>query len=111
MLNKSPRDIFKAASIVSYEHHERFDGHGYPRRLQGQEIHLYGRITAIADVFDSLASTRCYKKAWDLDRVIDWIKKESGRQFDPELVDIFLDVSGKFVEVRDAYRDERPAAV
>ncbi|NPA28886.1 MAG: HD domain-containing protein [Epsilonproteobacteria bacterium] len=91
MLKHSERPILKTAAIVAHEHHERWDGKGYPRGLRGEEIHIYGRITAVADVFDALGSDRVYKKAWPLEKIINLFKEERGRQFDPELVDLFLD--------------------
>jgi len=91
MLKHSDKSILKAASIVAYEHHERWDGKGYPRGLKGNEIHIYGRITAIADIFDALSSDRVYKKAWPMDKIIELFKNEKGKHFDPELVDIFLE--------------------
>ena len=91
MLRHSKRPILKAAAIVAHQHHERWDGSGYPQGLKGKQIHIYGRITAIADVFDALGSDRVYKKAWPLERIIDLFEEERGRQFDPRLVSIFLD--------------------
>jgi len=91
MLKHSKRPILKTAAIVAHEHHERWDGKGYPRGLRGEEIHIYGRITAVADVFDALGSDRVYKKAWPLEKIINLFKEERGRQFDPVLVDLFLD--------------------
>jgi hypothetical protein len=90
MLVSSKRKVFKSAAIVSIEHHEKFDGTGYPHGKKGNEIHMYGRIAAIADVFDALASDRCYKKAWPMEKVVDLLNAEKGRHFDPHLVDIFL---------------------
>src|SRR5690606_8958325 len=91
LLKNSKRRILKAAAIVAHEHHEKWDGTGYPRGLAGEDIHIYGRITAVADVFDALASDRVYKKAWDLERIIDLFRRERGRHFDPRLVDVFLE--------------------
>ena len=91
MLKHSKRPILKTAAIVAHEHHERWDGKGYPRGLRGEEIHIYGRITAVADVFDALGSDRVYKKAWPVEKIINLFKEERGRQFDPVLVDLFLD--------------------
>lgn len=106
MLNVSSRPLLKAASIVAYEHHEKFDGSGYPRGLRGEEIHTYGRITAIADVFDALGSDRCYKKAWDDEKIFALLKEERGKHFDPKLVDIFFENIDEFLEVRSLYKDE-----
>lgn len=90
MLKHSDRKLLKAAAIVAYEHHERWDGQGYPRGLKGEDIHIYGRIVAIADVFDALGSDRVYKKAWPLEKILKLFEEEKGKQFDPYLMDIFL---------------------
>ena len=105
MLKHSNRDLLKLAAVVSYEHHEKWDGTGYPNRLKGKEISIYGRITAIADVFDALGSDRIYKKAWDDEKILKLFKDERGKQFDPDLVDIFLENISEFLIVRDTLRD------
>ncbi len=101
MLNVSTRPILKAAAIVAYEHHEKYNGRGYPRGLKGEEIHIYGRITAIADVFDALGSDRVYKKAWPLEKICKLLEDERGEHFDPELVDLFLDNLPHFIAARE----------
>ena len=105
MLKNSNREILKAAAIVSYEHHEKWNGSGYPRRLKGEDIHIYGRITALADVFDALGSARCYKEAWPLNKILDLIKNESGKHFDPKLASLMLDNLDDFLLIRDNYID------
>jgi len=100
MLKYSNKSILKAASTLAYEHHERWDGKGYPRGIKGEEIHIYGRITAIADVFDALGSDRVYKKAWPLEKILNLFKEERGKQFDPNLVDIFLDNLEHFIATK-----------
>lgn len=105
LLNKSPRIILEASAIIAHQHHEKWNGRGYPSGLKGEEIHPYGRITAIADVFDALASERVYKPAWDLDRVYNLFKDEKGQHFDPVMTQIFLDNFDKFVEIKDRYED------
>ena len=105
ILKNSNRDILKTAAIISYEHHEKYNGKGYPRGLKGEDIHIYGRITAIADVFDALGSDRCYKKAWKLDKILKLFKEERGEHFDPILIDIFFENLDKFLEIRDKYQD------
>ena len=105
MLNHSTRPILKAAAIVAHEHHEKWNGKGYPRQLSGEDIHIYGRITAIADVFDALGSDRCYKKAWPLEKILDLFKRESGEHFDPNLVDLLFTNLPKFLEIRDQFAD------
>jgi len=100
MLKHSKRAILKTASIVAYEHHERWDGKGYPRGIKAEDIHIYGRITAIADVFDALGSIRVYKEAWDDAKIFELFKEERGNQFDPKLVDLFFENFSKFDAVR-----------
>ena len=92
----SDRKLIKAAAIIAYEHHEKWNGTGYPRQLKENDIHIYGRIVAIADVFDALTHARCYKEAWSITKAIDYIKDHRGTQFDPELVDIFLEHIDEF---------------
>jgi putative two-component system response regulator len=101
--HKSP--LLKAAGVIAFEHHERWDGKGYPRGLSGNDIDLYARITSIADVFDALTSSRPYKEPWPVDRAIRLIEEERGRQFDPELVAHFLDVLPAVLEVRERFAD------
>jgi len=111
LFKNSKRKLLQAAAIISYEHHEKYDGSGYPRGLKGEDIHIYGRITALADVFDALASDRIYKKAWDDERIFSLIREESGKHFDPALVDIFFENLGAFLTIRDALKDECEEAV
>ncbi len=106
MLKHSTRPLMKAAAIVAHEHHERFDGRGYPRGLKGYEIHIYGRITAIADVFDALGSKRVYKNAWKDEDIFPYIQERAETQFDPKLVEIFFEHLEEFVAIRDALKDE-----
>ena len=101
MLKYSNRSILKAAAILAYEHHERWDGKGYPRGLKGAEIHIYGRITAIADVFDALGSDRVYKKAWPLKKILALFEEEKGKQFDPLLTDLFLNNLEHFLAAKE----------
>jgi len=105
MLNHSQRPILKTAAIVAIEHHEKYDGTGYPNGLKGEEIHIYGRITAVADVFDALGSDRVYKKAWDLEKILEYFKEQKGKQFDPKLIDLFFENLDKFLKIRDAHKD------
>ncbi|MBB1074191.1 DUF3369 domain-containing protein [Rhodoferax sp. 4810] len=98
IMGKSDREIFKTAAIIAHEHHEKWDGTGYPRGLKGDEIHLYGRITAIADVFDALSQKRVYKEPWPLERILELIKEEKGRHFDPRIVDLFFENLDEILE-------------
>ncbi|MFX3635289.1 MAG: HD domain-containing phosphohydrolase [Candidatus Pristimantibacillus sp.] len=103
LLRNSKRKILQAAAIVASQHHEKWDGTGYPRGIQGEDIHLYGRITAIADVFDALGSDRVYKAAWDLDRIFALLQEERGKHFDPRVVDAFFNQLPYLLEIRDNY--------
>ncbi|WP_127585440.1 HD domain-containing phosphohydrolase [Paenibacillus koleovorans] len=105
LLKNSKRKILKTAAIVAEQHHEKWNGKGYPRGLHGEEIHIFGRITGIADVFDALASDRVYKKAWELDRILNLFKEERGHHFDPNVVDAFMDSLPKILDIRDRYAD------
>ena len=105
ILKGSKREVLKTAAIVSYEHHEKWDGSGYPRGLKGDNIHIYGRISAIADVFDALGSKRCYKDAWPDKKIFDLLEEEKGKQFDPKLIDLFFKNFEKFDNVRKSLKD------
>ena len=105
LLSSSKKPILQASAIVAHQHHEKWNGKGYPQGLKGEDIHIYGRITAIADVFDALGSDRVYKTAWDDDKIIKLFKEERGEHFDPDLVDIFLDNIDEMCKIRDSYRD------
>lgn len=91
MLKNSKRSILKLGAIIALQHHERYDGMGYPQGLAGEGIHIYGRIVALADVFDALRSKRVYKKPWPLTEILDHIVGQRGKHFDPRLVDIFIE--------------------
>lgn len=105
ILRHSERKILKAAATVALTHHEKWNGKGYPYGLSGENIHIFGRITAIADVFDALGSDRVYKKAWEMERILNLLREESGEHFDPALVKVFFDNLDKFITVRDTYKD------
>jgi response regulator RpfG family c-di-GMP phosphodiesterase len=106
ILKNSTRHIMEAAAIIAEQHHERWNGKGYPKGLIGDEIHIYGRIVALADVFDSLMHKRIYKEAWAVDEVAEFIKKERGKHFDPRLSDVFLEHFDEFIELNNRYPDE-----
>jgi len=99
LLQYSPRQLIRTAGIIAHEHHERWDGNGYPRGLKGEEIHIYGRIVAIADVFDALTHKRSYKEAWSIDKAVDYIIDNAGTHFDPALVKIFQEHLDEFIEI------------
>jgi PAS domain S-box-containing protein len=103
MLKHSERDLLQASAIVAYTHHEKWDGSGYPQGTGGEDIHIFGRITAVADVFDALGHDRVYKKAWELDRIYELFRDQRGIHFDPELVDIFFDNLDQFLAIKTEY--------
>ena len=105
MLKSSHRPLLQLAATVAYEHHEKWNGSGYPRKLKGEEIHIAGRITAVADVFDALGSDRVYKKAWEDERIFNLFKEERGKHFDPTLIDLFFENLEEFLKVRDQFKD------
>ncbi len=90
VFKNSKRIMLKASSIIAHQHHERWDGNGYPQGLQGEDIHIYGRIVAVADVFDALSCKRCYKDAWTQERVYQYFIDNSGTQFDPAIVNVLI---------------------
>lgn len=105
ILKDSNRPVVKSGAIIAAQHHEKWDGSGYPQKLRGEEIHIFGRITALADVFDALCSKRCYKKAWTVEQAIELIERESGKHFDPNLVRILLENLDAVIEIQSTYSD------
>lgn len=106
ILKESTGEVFQAAAIIAKEHHEKFDGTGYPFGLKGEEIHIYGRITAVADVFDALGHDRVYKQAWDIEKILDLFQKEKGKHFDPYLIELFFTHLDKFLEIKESLEDK-----
>ncbi len=92
--------LLELAACIAWTHHERFDGSGYPRGLTGEDIPLEGRIAAVADVFDALTSDRIYHDAFDQAEAVELMLNERGRQFDPRLLDAFLDALDQMLEIR-----------
>lgn len=104
ILKGSHRELLKAAAIVCLQHHERYDGKGYPSGLKGEDIHIYGRLAAVSDVFDALMSDRIYRPAWPLAQVVAHFKAERGLHFDPKITDLLLDDLDAFLQVRETYK-------
>lgn len=98
-------ELLNMAREVALSHHEKWDGSGYPRGLQGEAIPIAARIVALADVFDALTSERPYKKAWSVDDAIALIRDQSGHHFDPRLVDAFLRCLPAILEVRERWHE------
>lgn len=105
ILKDSKRSIIQAGAVIAQDHHEKWDGSGYPAGKKGEDIHIYGRIAALADVYDALRHRRCYKSAWPLERVMATIEAEAGKQFDPKLVEIFKSRVDKLEAILQKYPD------
>ncbi len=103
MLVHSERKLLQAASVIAHQHHEKWDGSGYPWGLRGEGIHIFGRIVCVVDVFDALLSVRSYKEAWPLDRTVAWIEGQKGKHFDPFLVETLLAHLCEFIEVGERF--------
>ncbi|WP_394145067.1 HD domain-containing phosphohydrolase [Vibrio atypicus] len=105
ILSGSHLEILQIAAVIASTHHEKWDGTGYPKQLKGEDIPIEGRITAIIDVFDALASKRSYKQPWSNEEIYQHIKDQRGIHFDPHLCDVFLRIFDKCVALRDSYPD------
>ena len=106
ILEGTTSTLLKTAAVIARTHHEKFDGSGYPRGLKGEEIPLFGRIVAVADVFDALTSARPYKPAWELERAVQFVKDGSGNHFDPKCVEAFFMNWEYVLSIRAKYADD-----
>jgi len=105
ILAGSQRPILKASAIIAHQHHERYDGHGYPQGLAGEDIHPFARIVAVADVFDALIQKRVYKPAWPVDQVLQHMQLSAGAHLDPYYVNILIENVEKALEINSRYPD------
>ncbi|MBI4804412.1 MAG: response regulator [Desulfovibrio sp.] len=107
ILKDSDSELLQVAQVIAYSHHERFDGTGYPEGLSGKEIPLFGRICAVADVFDALTTPRPYKKAYSNKKAIGIMREEQARgpHFDPEIFALFLDNHEEFLNIQRKFQD------
>ncbi|MCD6549075.1 MAG: response regulator [Thermodesulfobacterium sp.] len=108
ILEGSKIKYLKVAEKVALLHHEKWDGTGYPYGIKGKNIPLFVRIVSIADVFDALTSDRPYRKAFPVETAFEIIKNESGKHFDPELVELFLKIKNEIIEIKTLFQDEKP---
>ena len=97
--------VLQAGYTIALEHHEKYDGSGYPQGKRGEDIHLYARIVSISDVFDALSSRRCYKEPMPLQKVLEIMKNDSGKHFDPKLLELFLENLEQFLEIKEKFKD------
>lgn len=100
ILGKHSSPLLTMAYNIAMTHHEKWDGSGYPKGLKGEEIPLEGRIVALADVFDALTSERPYKSAWTIEATLEYINRERGHHFDPELVELFMAHLPEILEIK-----------
>ena len=105
IFKNSHRPILKMAAIIAKEHHEYWDGSGYPDGLKGTQIHIAGRILVLADVFDALTHKRVYKEAWSFERALDFIQEQKGKMFEAKLVELFESNFEKFIEIHQKLKD------
>ena len=103
LLDGDESDLMCMAQQIAISHHEKWDGSGYPYGLVGESIPQSGRIAALADVFDALTSERPYKKAWTVEAAVSLIKENSGKHFDPELVNVFLLELPNILKIREQF--------
>ncbi|WP_076421011.1 HD domain-containing phosphohydrolase [Colwellia sp. UCD-KL20] len=106
ILGETDSELLCLAKVVSLTHHEKWDGTGYPNQLKGEAIPIEGRIVALADVFDALTSKRPYKEAWSVEKTMDYIRSQSGKHFDPELVIVIENELDKILSIKEKWLDE-----
>lgn len=105
IIGEHPSGLLRMARIIALTHHEKWDGSGYPKGLRGEAIAIEGRIVAIADVFDALTSERPYKRAWSVEDAIALLREQSGRHFDPSLVELFISQMPAVLEVKERWAE------
>ncbi len=105
ILDGSLSRVLQAGAIIAWTHHEKFDGTGYPRGLQGQDIPVFSRIVAVADVFDALTSQRPYKSAWELERAVQHLRAGAGTSFDPACIAALLSQWDEVLAIRERFAD------
>jgi len=110
ILRDSPSELLQRGAEIALTHHEKFDGTGYPFGIAGTTIPIFGRITALCDVFDALLTARPYKEPWALERVLEYIVEQDGKHFDPSAVAAFKEVLPDLLEIRSRLEGEEPAA-
>jgi len=106
LLDGDDSELMRMAREIAVSHHEKWDGSGYPNGLAGEAIPQAGRIAALADVFDALTSVRPYKKAWPIEAAVAYIHENSGKHFDPKLVEAFLQVLPGILKIREHYSEQ-----
>ncbi len=105
IIGESSHELLRWSRIVALSHHEKWNGKGYPRGLAGEDIPVFGRVVAVADVYDALTSRRPYKEPWPVERAVSLIREERGEHFDPRMVDAFVEVLPRVEEISERYAD------
>jgi response regulator RpfG family c-di-GMP phosphodiesterase len=105
LLGQADQGVLKLAGLIAQDHHEKWDGTGYPEGKAGDEIHIMGRIVAIADVFDLLACKRSYREPWPMNDIVNYFQEQKGKHFDPALVDLLLNNLDEFNHIREQMPD------
>jgi putative two-component system response regulator len=105
ILADDPSELLQLAAKIALEHHEKWDGSGYPNGLKGEEISIEARITTVSDVFDALTSERPYKRAWPIEDAVKYIDEQKGVSFDPEIVEKFKEVVPDIKRIKDQFVD------
>lgn len=106
VLSSSNSPLLQVAAEIAHTHHEKFDGSGYPQGLAGDKIPLFGRIVAVADVFDALTSERPYKRAWTIESAQEYLRQGAGTHFDPRCVEAFISDWDAVMEIKNRFADE-----
>ena len=106
ILANSSSPLLQLAHKLAIEHHEKWDGSGYPNGLKGEQISVEGRIVAIADVFDALTSKRPYKEAWGVEEALEHMQAQAGKHFDPHLINLFVNKLDAIIAIKNAYQEQ-----
>ena len=106
ILKDSQSEYLKAGAMIAISHHEKFDGNGYPSQIKGENIHIFGRIVAVVDVFDALTSNRPYKRAWNFDDALNLLIQEKQKHFDPVIVDLFVKNIDEVKTIYNSFQEE-----
>jgi response regulator RpfG family c-di-GMP phosphodiesterase len=106
LLNRMDKPLIKMAATIAHEHHEYYNGKGYPAGLKGEHIAIEARIVGLVDVFDALGSRRIYKEPWPDQDIISYLNTNRTVQFDPELIDLFMENMDEIMTIRNQLQDE-----